>query len=88
MDDPGKTKTPEERAMTILPDILEVLRIGTEPDPATSEGMNRALISESSMDDAYLRLMNWPHMDLSPQSLPRVAPPNRLPLRTSHCSNP
>ena len=88
VDVPGKTKTPEERAMTLLPDILEVLRIDTEPDPATNEGMSRALTSESSMDDVYLRLMDWSHVHLSPQSLPRIAPPYRLLLCTSHCSNP
>ena len=61
VDVPEKTKNPEERAMTIHPDILEVRRFGTEPDPATTEGMSRALTLKSSMDDAYLRLMNWSH---------------------------
>ena len=58
MDVPGKTKVPKERAMTIHPDVIEVQRISTEPDPAATEGMSGALTLEASMDDAYLRLMD------------------------------
>ena len=78
MDIPGKTKTPEERAMTIHPDILEVQRIGSEPNPAATEGTSRALTLEASMDDAYLRLIDWSHS--APfRSKPHKGWPSRLP---------
>ena len=56
---PERSKTPEERAMNILQDALEILRIGTEHNSAIPKGMSRALTSESSMNDAYQRLMDW-----------------------------
>ena len=79
---PEKTKTPEERAMKILKDALEILRIGTEPNSATPKGMSRALTSESSMDDAYLRLMDWSH-NAPFRSKPSKGCPSKLltPLR-------
>lgn len=80
MDIPENTKTPEERATTILQDTLEILRIGTEPDPATTEGISRALIWE--MDDVYLRLMDWSH-NAHFRSKPSKGCPSKLltPLR-------
>ena len=45
--------------MKILQDTLEALRIGTGLNPATPKGMSEALTSEFSIDNAYLRLMDW-----------------------------
>ena len=56
-----RTKPPEEQAIEIFQTALQVLKIGTEPEPATSASTSRVLTSGSSMDDAYLRIMDWPH---------------------------
>ena len=58
---PEESKNPEERAMKIFQDALEALRIGTGLNSATPKGTSRALTSESSIDNAYLRLMDWSH---------------------------
>lgn len=58
---PKKAEAAEEQATEILQNALQVLKIGTEPEPAVPEGMSRALISKSSTDDAYLRIMDWSH---------------------------
>ena len=54
-----RAKNPEEQANEILRNALRVLKIGAELEPVISQGMTRALTSESSMDDAYLRIMHW-----------------------------
>ncbi len=56
-------KTPEEQAIEIFQNALQVLKIGIEPEPeiATPEDMSRAPTSGSSTDDAYLRIMDWAH---------------------------
>ena len=60
-----RVKAPDEQAADILQNALHILKIGTEPEPepepVTPEGVSRALASESSMDDAYLRIMDWSH---------------------------
>ena len=56
-----RAKSPEEQAIEIFQNALQVLKIGAEPGPATPKGVSRAITSESSMDEAYLRIMDWPH---------------------------
>ena len=58
---PKEAKLPEEEAIEIFQNALQVLKIGTEPERVIPEGMSRALTSESSTDDAYLRIMDWSH---------------------------
>lgn len=58
---PERAKPPEEQAIEIFQNALQILKIGTEPESATPEGMSRALTSGSSTDDAYLRIMDWSH---------------------------
>ena len=50
-----------EQAMDILQNALQVLNIGAKPGPITPKWMSRALNLESSMDNAYLRIMDRPH---------------------------
>lgn len=57
----SRTKPSEEQAMEIFQTALQVLRIGAKPAHVTPKGMSRALDPESSMDDTYLRIMDWPH---------------------------
>ena len=57
----SRAKPPEEQAMEVFQNALQVLKIGAKPGPITPKGMSRALNPESSMDSAYLRIMNWPH---------------------------
>ena len=57
----SRAKPPEEQAIEIFQNALRVLRIGVEPGPVTPKGTSRALPLEASMDDAYLRIMDWPH---------------------------
>ena len=49
---PQRTKPPEEQATEILQNALQILKIGTELKPA---------MSGYTIDDAYLRIMDWPH---------------------------
>lgn len=60
-----RVKPLEEQAADILQNALHILRIGTEPEPepepVTPERVSRTLASEPSMDDAYLRIMDWSH---------------------------
>ena len=58
---PKAVKPPEEQATEIFQNALQVLKIGTEHRSVLPGGMSRARTSESSMDDAYLRIMDWPH---------------------------
>lgn len=58
---PKRMKPPEEQANEIFENALQILKIGTKLEPATPEGMSRALTSESSTDNAYLRIMDWSH---------------------------
>ena len=58
---PKKVIPQEEQAFEIFQNALQILKIGTEPEPVKPEGMSRALISKSSTDDAYLRIMDWSH---------------------------
>ena len=58
---PKKVIPQEEQALEILQNALQILKIGTEPEPVKPEGMSRALISKSSTDDSYLRIMDWSH---------------------------
>ena len=57
----SRTKTPEEQAIEIFQNALQILKIGAKPGPVTPKGMSRAMDPESSMDNAYLRIMDWPH---------------------------
>ena len=57
----SRAKPPEEQAMEVFQNALQLLKIGAKPGPATPKRMSRALNPESSMDNAYLRIMNWPH---------------------------
>lgn len=61
LEPPKRVKTPEEQAIEIFQNALQVLKIGAEPGPVTPEGVSRAITSESSMDEAYIRIMDWPH---------------------------
>ena len=61
VEPPSRAKPPEDQAMEIFQNALQVLKIGVKPGPVTLKGMSRALNPESSMDDTYLRLMDWPH---------------------------
>ena len=58
-----RVKPLEEQAADILQNALHILRIGTEPEPepVTPERVSRTPASEPSMDDAYLRIMDWSH---------------------------
>ena len=56
-----RAKPPEEQAIEILQNALQVLKIGTEPEITIPEGMGRALTSQSLRDDAYMRIMDWSH---------------------------
>lgn len=56
-----RVKPPEEQAIEIFQNAFQVLKIGAESGPVTPEGVSRAIISESSMDEAYIRIMDWPH---------------------------
>lgn len=56
-----KAKPPEEQVIEIFQNALQVLKIGAEPGPVTPEGMSRAKTSEPSMEQAYIRIMDWPH---------------------------
>ena len=47
--------------MEIFQNTLQVLRIGAKPGPVTPEEVSRALDPEFLMDNAYLRIMDWPH---------------------------
>lgn len=61
LEPPKRVKTLEEQAIEIFQNALQVLKIGAEPGPVTPEGVSRAITSESSMDEAYIRIMDWPH---------------------------
>lgn len=61
LEPPKRVKTSEEQAIEIFQNALQVLKIGAEPGPVTPEGVSRAITSESSMDEAYIRIMDWPH---------------------------
>lgn len=63
IESPRRANPPEEQAIEILQNALQVLKIGTEPEPAsaTPGGVSRAVTLESSRDDKYLRIMDWPH---------------------------
>ncbi|KAF6221523.1 hypothetical protein HO133_002379 [Letharia lupina] len=75
---PMKTKPPEEQAIEIFQNALQILKIGTEPELATSEGMNRAPTSESSTDDAYRRIMDWSHNTPFHTKASKAYPPKAL----------
>ena len=74
---PEESKTPEERAMKIFQDALEALKIGTGLNCASPTGMSRALTSEPSTDNAYLRLMDW-----SPNAPFRTKPSKGCPSKS------
>ena len=57
----SRMKPAEEQAIEIFQNALQVLGIGAEPGPVTPKGTSRALTSGFSKDDAYMRLMDWPH---------------------------
>ena len=57
----SRAKPSEEQAMEIFQNALQVLKIGVKPGPVTPKGMSRCLNPESSMDNAYWRIMDWPH---------------------------
>lgn len=61
LEPPKRAKPPEEQAIEIFQNALQVLKIGAEPGPVTPEGVSKAITSESSMDEAYIRIMDWPH---------------------------
>ena len=52
VEPPKRAKTPEEHATEILQNALQILKIGTGLKPA---------MSGCSIDDAYLRIMDWSH---------------------------
>ncbi len=56
-----RAQTSEEQAIEIFQNALHVLKIGIKPTPATPTGVSRPLVSESSTDDAYVRIMDWSH---------------------------
>ena len=47
--------------MDILQNALQVLRIGAKRGPVTPKWVSRVLDPDSPMDNAYLRIMDWPH---------------------------
>ena len=87
-----RAKSPEEQAIEIFQNALQVLKIGTEaePEPVTPEGVSRVPNSESSMDDAYLRIMDWSHnkpfkAQASKAHPPKALTPLQFLLRKSIC---
>ena len=73
-----RAKPPEEKAAEIFQNALHVLKIGTELEPATSEGVSRALPSGSSTDDAYFRIMDWSHNTPFSTEASKTHPPKAL----------
>ena len=69
VEPPQKAKTPEEQATDILQNALQILKIGTELKPA---------MSGYSIDDAYLRIMDWSHNTPFKTQASKAYPPKAL----------
>ena len=84
-----RAKPPEEQAIEIFQNALQVLKIGTKPEPATPACMSRAQTSGLSIDDAYQRIMDWPHNPIFHTQTSMAYPSKALtPSRNFYCLSP